>query len=105
MWPYLAAGAGVIAASVAAVAYLFPWVKYDLHVLKKMLGGLKILRQFKNDGITFIDLFEKKCRQIPQKPMIIFQVRVQPWSLLKLQSLEVCVLYVSDFLLFSPHFS
>ncbi len=74
MWPYLAAGAGVVAASVAAVAYLFPWVKYDLQSIKMMAGLLKILRKYQNDGITFIDLFEKRCRELPQKPMIIFQV-------------------------------
>lgn len=75
MLPYIVGGAvGGTAATVAAVRYMFPWIKYDVEMIVK---GAKIMKKetgLANTGKVFVDLFEDQVKEIPNKPFVIFEV-------------------------------
>ncbi len=75
-WQYAAAGAGGVVAAVAALSYKYPWLKYDLGSIKKLLKVKRIVDKYQSEGTLIIDVFERKCRQHPKKPFLIFEVRV-----------------------------
>ena len=76
MLPYILGGTiGCAAASVAALRYMFPWLKYDLDFFLKVGGLLKLVTSLERNNKVTIDIFEDRVKEIPNKPFIIFEVR------------------------------
>ena len=75
MLPYILGGAaGGAALSVAALRYMFPWLKYDIDFFKRAGKAFKIEGKLEGEGKIFIDLFEDKVQEHPNKPFLIFEV-------------------------------
>ena len=73
---YAGVAVGGLVATVTAMDYMFPWLKYDLHYIKKLISAKRMLKAFESSNSLFIDVFEKRCREIPQKTFLIFKVSV-----------------------------
>ena len=73
---YAGIGAGGLVATVAAVDYMLPWLKHDLYYIKKLVSAKRMMDAFENSNSLFIDVFEKRCRETPQKTFLIFKVSV-----------------------------
>ena len=73
---YAGVSVGALAATATAMDYMFPWLKYDLHYIKKLVSAKRMLSAFERSNSLLIDVFEKRCREIPQKTFLIFKVSV-----------------------------
>ncbi len=80
MWQYLAIGAGATAGGLvttaATIRYMFPWLKYDLNIMKKGFRLRKFVEGMENQGMLTADVFEKAVSLNPNKPLVIFEVCV-----------------------------
>ncbi|XP_076105117.1 long-chain fatty acid transport protein 2-like [Mytilus galloprovincialis] len=80
---------GVVGVSLAAWRTLFPWIGYDLPILK--LGrkyGKKTMTDALN-GHFLVDLFEISAKNNPKKPFIIFQDRIFTYEFMNEQACRV----------------
>ena len=76
MWPYIAAGTvGALGVTAAGIRHMFPWLKYDLDLIKKMAVLGKTDREMSKTNKLLIDLFEEAVKKHPNKPFVIFEVR------------------------------
>ena len=89
---YAGIGAGGLVATVAAVDYMFPWLKHDLYYIRKLVSAKRMMDAFESSNSLFIDVFEKRCREIPQKTFLIFKVSVfqQAERLIQHSLFETC---------------
>lgn len=80
---------GAVGVSLAAWRTLFPWIGYDLPILK--LGrkyGKKTMADALN-GNFLVDLFEISAKNNPKKPFIIFQDRIFTYEFMNEQACRV----------------
>ena len=80
---------GAVGLSLAAWRTLFPWIGYDLPIIK--LGkkyGQKVMSDLSN-GHFLIDLFEISVKANPKKPFIIFQDRIYTYEFMNEQACRV----------------
>ncbi len=76
MWPYIAAGsAGGLLVTAAGIKHMFPWIKYDINVVRKMVTFVKNEKRIRDAGKTTADLFEDRVKEFPNKPFVIFEVK------------------------------
>lgn len=73
-WQIAGIGAGGVVATIAAMDYMFPWIKYDIATVKGYGAMLRALEKFKKSGKHLADVLDEKCRANPQKPFLIFGV-------------------------------
>ncbi len=83
MWPYIVAGsAGGLVLTVAGIKRMFPWLKYDIHVVRKLVTFVKNEKKIRNAGKTTVDLFEDRVKEFPNKPFVIFEVKTSQITIL-----------------------
>ena len=87
---YVGIGAGGLVATAAAVDYVLPWLKYDLYYIRKLVSAKRMLDAFESSNSLFIDVFEKRCREMPQKTFLIFKVFQQVERLIYHDMFETC---------------
>lgn len=80
---------GAVGLSLAAWRTLFPWIGYDLPVLKVGKMYSKLVQEDVANGRFLIDLFEKTTKASPKKPFIIFQDRLYTYEFMNEQACRV----------------
>lgn len=80
---------GAVGLSLAAWRTLFPWIGYDLPVLKVGKMYSKLVQEDVANGRFLIDLFEKTTKGSPKKPFIIFQDRLYTYEFMNEQACRV----------------
>ena len=75
MLPYILGGTfGGAALTVATLRYMFPWLKYDIELLRKAGKAFKVEGKLARENKVAIDVFEDRVREHPNKPFLIFEV-------------------------------
>lgn len=80
---------GSIGFSLVAWRTLFPWIGYDLEMMKH---GKKIAEESKKDSkgdFLAIDLFERSVKQVPTNPFVIFNDRIYTYEFMNEQACKV----------------
>lgn len=86
---------GAIGASVAAWRAFFPWIGYDLQLMKMGKKFGQIAQQNLMNNQFLIDLFEASVQRHPKKPFIIFEDRIYTYEFVNMQACRVANLALS----------
>lgn len=80
---------GSVGLSLIAWRTLFPWIGYDIPLLKHGIRMGKELQEDVKNNTLAIDIFEKTVKQIPKKPFIIFNGRIYTYEFVNQQACKV----------------
>jgi hypothetical protein len=80
---------GAAGLSFAAWKTLFPWIGYDIPIIKNVKGNAKRIMDDVTNGRFLIDLFEITAKANPKKPFIIFQDRIYTYEYRNEQACKV----------------
>ncbi|KAK3585281.1 hypothetical protein CHS0354_040225 [Potamilus streckersoni] len=81
--------AGVVGSSILAWRTLFPWIVYDIQLLKTAVKFGKHMVTNLMSGKYLIDMFEDDVQKSPTKPFIVFEDKVYTYEVMDQQANRV----------------
>lgn len=80
---------GTVGLSLAAWRSFFPWIRYDIPVIKE---GIKMKKSIDDDiknNRFLIDLFERSVNRVPRRTCMIFEDRIYSYEFMNEQACKV----------------
>jgi hypothetical protein len=81
--------AGTVGVGVISWRALFPWIGYDIEVMKKGARYGKVLNKDITSGRFPINMFEEAVEKYPKKAFVIFEDRVYSYEFMNDQANKV----------------
>ncbi|XP_060577290.1 long-chain fatty acid transport protein 2-like isoform X2 [Ruditapes philippinarum] len=85
----LLGAAGTVGAGILSWRTLFPWIGYDIKMMKQGGRLMKMFAKDLEDGLYVIDIFERDVEKHPKKAFVIFEDRVYSYEFMNDQANKV----------------
>lgn len=80
---------GTVGVSIAAWRGFFPWIGYDIPVIKKGKQVAKMIEDDLENSRFLIDLFETSVNRVPKRTCLIFEDRLYTYEFINKQACKV----------------
>ncbi|KAH3830495.1 hypothetical protein DPMN_103739 [Dreissena polymorpha] len=71
---------GLVGVGYVLTQSVFPWLIPDIRYLSKVLPTLRVYNKWGRQGLHFIDIFETRVREMPDKVLIMFEDRTHTYQ-------------------------